>query len=329
MLVIDPTDEGMQMARAIMQITKGQLERVTSADEMLTGTSEAADRFAREAAQTEAILRGAEQEFVADREEVRTRPEASFTAGYPKIIARGRNYPLQVYVHLSALIGEVERLLREQLAPLGGALATSTADAALPIARGRLITAQPNIRNIFANPPRHEIVWMDDYHRLDFQISYAGQDPRTTVCGGFVDIFVDGLIVAQIPVSISVPAKGAEVPADGAAQVETVKMLSRIFASYAHEDDALVRACKTYYRTLGIHMYVDRDELLSGNPWRATLAKLMEKSDLFQLYWSQAAADSTEVANEWQVALDLARRVRGTSSAPFTGRSPCPQRQRR
>lgn len=307
MLVIDPTDEGMQMAKAIMHITKGQLERVTSDDEMLAGTGKAADRFAREAAQAEAILKRAEEEFVADREEAEARPEVSFTAGYPKIIARARQYSMQVYIHVSALLGEVEKLIREQLAQLGGALATSTADAALPIARGRLITAQPNIKNIFANPPRQEIVWMDDYHSLHFQISYAGQESGATVCGGFVDIFVDGLIVGQIPVSISVPAKRAKGPVDGAVQVETVKMLSRIFASYAHEDEALVRACKAYYRTLGIHMYVDHDELLSGDPWRATLAKLMEKSDLFQLYWSQSAADSTEVANEWQVALELSR----------------------
>ena len=220
MLVIDPTDEGMQMARAIMQITKGQLERVTSDDELLTGTSEAADRFTREAAQAEAVLTAAEQEFVADREEAETRPGVSFTAGYPKIIARGRNYPVQVYVHVSALLAEVEKLLREQLSSLGTALATSTADAALPIARGRLITIQPNIRNIFANPPRQEIVWVDDYHRLDFQISYAGQEHRATVCGGFVDIFVDGLIVGQIPVSINVQAKRAKLPVEGAAQVE-------------------------------------------------------------------------------------------------------------
>jgi hypothetical protein len=279
MLVIDPTHEGMQMAKAIMHITKGQLEPVTSDDEMLTGMTKAADRFMREAAQAEAILTGAEQEFVADREEAKTRPEVSFTAGYPKIIARGSNYPVQIYVHVSALLAEVEKLLREQLAPLGAALATSTADSALPIARGRLITVQPNIMNIFANPPRQEIVWVDDYHRLDFQISYAGQGRGATVCGGFVDIFVDGLIVGQIPVSINVPAKRAKLSVEGAAWVETVKMLSRIFASYAHEDEALVRACKTYYRTLGIHMYVDRDELLSGDPWRATLAKLMEKSD--------------------------------------------------
>src|SRR5260370_33067594 len=96
MLVIDPTDEGMQMARAIMQITKGQLERVTSDDELLTGTSEAADRFTREAAQAEAILTAAEKEFVADREETETRPAVSFTSEYPKILARGGNYPCQL-----------------------------------------------------------------------------------------------------------------------------------------------------------------------------------------------------------------------------------------
>ena len=43
MLVIDPTDEGMQMAKAIVRITQGQLEPVMSDDEMLAAQERAAD----------------------------------------------------------------------------------------------------------------------------------------------------------------------------------------------------------------------------------------------------------------------------------------------
>lgn len=42
MLVIDPTEEGMRMANAIVRITQGQVEPVTSDDEMLAGAGGAA-----------------------------------------------------------------------------------------------------------------------------------------------------------------------------------------------------------------------------------------------------------------------------------------------
>ena len=49
---------------------------------------------------------------------------------------------------------------------------------------------------------------------------------------------------------------------------------------------------------MGIHLYVDRDDLLSGQYWEPVLQKIITTSDVFQLYWSQAAADSSAVEND-------------------------------
>ena len=52
---------------------------------------------------------------------------------------------------------------------------------------------------------------------------------------------------------------------------------------------------------------VDHIDLRSGEDWRAGLERMIRESDIFQLYWSAAAAASPEVEKEWRLALGLAK----------------------
>ncbi len=302
MLVIDPTDEGLEMAKAIAGITHGRWDPVTSADELAKRTSEAGATVSRDLARAEELLHQADDEYHAIQTQVEPQARVSFSAGYPAEIEPQRKYPLLVYIHLNELKQAIEALLKEEIGASGAPPICSSAAAATRIPRGTLITVQPNIPGIFANPPRQEIVWLEDYHKLNFEIQHAGPDAAGRSCAGFIDVLADGAFVGHIPVSIAVVT-------DSLPLTETVPLtvtsnpFARIFASYAHEDEAVVQACKETYKAFGIHLYVDRDDLLSGQPWRQTLQKLIAKCDLFQLYWSQPAADSTEVASEWELAL--------------------------
>ena len=144
------------------------------------------------------------------------------------------------------------------------------------------------------------MTWAEAIEELTFQIFYAGRDQDLFPCSGFVDISTNGLLLAQIPVSIQVGA--------GESRLEhrTTAMISRVFASYSRKNEPIVRACKATYRALGIQLFVDKDDLLSGQVWRDVIRRSIADHDLFQLFWSRAAADSDEVANEWVLALDVA-----------------------
>jgi hypothetical protein len=50
---------------------------------------------------------------------------------------------------------------------------------------------------------------------------------------------------------------------------------------------------------------VDKASLLAGQDWEQALLGLIEKADLFQLFWSEAASRSPNVAEEWRHALLL------------------------
>jgi hypothetical protein len=69
----------------------------------------------------------------------------------------------------------------------------------------------------------------------------------------------------------------------------------------------VVDLCVATYQGLGVEVLLDRLDLRSGDDWRATLARMISDADVFQLYWSVAAAASSEVQHEWQLALDLSK----------------------
>jgi hypothetical protein len=80
-------------------------------------------------------------------------------------------------------------------------------------------------------------------------------------------------------------------------------LYKRIFASYNHADTSIVLACRNAYKALGLDHIIDIDNLRSGQVWNAELMKMIDTSDLFQLFWSERSAQSQYVRQEWQYAL--------------------------
>jgi hypothetical protein len=322
-LLIDPTDEGRKMAEAIAKITEGMWEAAATEEQLAVRLDEAARSYAEGVAQAERILQDFERGSETAREEVGGRAEVSFTAGYPPRVVPGSKYPMLVFIHLLELKASVERMLRDVFRSKRLQLATSSSQAISAIERGKLITVQPAIKDVFANPPRYEIVWLEDVHKLEFEISYAGEGGGSVVCSGFIDVSVDGLLIGQIPMSIAVgaesqPAKRLHV------NIETAKMFSRIFASYAREDLTVVHACRQAYKALGVYLYVDRDDLLAGQSWRSVLAEMIRRTDLFQLYWSEEAAASENVSREWELAIEVGGERRSSFIRPCYWQVPMP-----
>jgi hypothetical protein len=89
---------------------------------------------------------------------------------------------------------------------------------------------------------------------------------------------------------------------DNTARV-TASRFARIFASYSHADTKVVLACRDAYRALGLTVEIDVDSLRSGDPYAQVLRDLISEADVFQLFWSRHAAESTAVRTEWEWAL--------------------------
>ncbi len=77
----------------------------------------------------------------------------------------------------------------------------------------------------------------------------------------------------------------------------------QIFISYSRKDTEIAIACRNAYRALGFDVLMDMDSLRAGQNWNEELKRLIDRSSIFQLFWSARSAQSTFVRQEWQYAL--------------------------
>src|SRR5688572_16276346 len=176
------------MASAIAGITHGRWDPVTSAEQLEKRTQEVAAEHAEVAARAEEILQEANSEYEELETSTQDKTKVTFSAGYPSRIQMGHKYPLLVYIHLDGLKQEIDEYIKKEIAASGATPSSSSAASATRIPRGTLITVRPNILDIFTNPPQQEVVWLDDYHRVSFELRYAGASKVSTSCSGFIDI---------------------------------------------------------------------------------------------------------------------------------------------
>ncbi|AKJ10148.1 hypothetical protein ABB07_08965 [Streptomyces incarnatus] len=301
-ILIDPTDDGVALIRRIAGITHGRWDAVRGRDELAASAAQSAEAAVAHAQEAEALLASAVAEADTVGREVADREPVSFTAAYPGLLEPGDSAPLWLYVHLSTMQAEVERELAEVAGNLGRLPGRATGVSTTVIPAGHVLEIRPVLDQFRCVPDRQDVIWLEQLEALRFDLTYVGSSADAT-CRGRIEVNINGLPVAEVPlvIQVTVPAARRELR-----QLSSAPMLRRVFASYAHEDEQFVRRCKAAYRALGINLFVDREDLESGQPWRSVLREMIAQHDLFQLYWSQSAAASTHVAEEWDFALKVA-----------------------
>ena len=87
----------------------------------------------------------------------------------------------------------------------------------------------------------------------------------------------------------------------------TSPVYQAIFCSYSHQDTQIVERVERAYKALGLDFLRDVMMLKSGQDWNAELLNMIDRADIFQLFWSNTAAASKYVREEWEHALNLRR----------------------
>lgn len=258
----------------------------------------------RRRSQAERSTPGEPTEEPVQRRQPEPGDQASFTAGYPGMVTPHTWYSLSVYVHLPRLQAEADQRIAEESRWFGLRPAGSKAAAYAPLPKGTLLWVRPEVPGVEFNPPAQEVRWLEDLQQVAFRLQATSEAAGQTVLGA-VEVHAGPLLVAQVPLSIHVRGAGEPQERPETAAVSTGRLFSSVFASYAHEDDRVVRAFAEAYRALGIDVLVDKSSLRAGEDWEQTLLRLIDEADLFQLFWSEAASRSPYVAEEWQRALSL------------------------
>lgn len=229
--------------------------------------------------------------------------DVNFSAFYPKEITVEKWHTLLIYTYVPSVLEAVRKDARKFEDEIGEIRESKPSTTKL--ARGTDITVVPTCEGIMFNPESVTFQWLEDQHRAEFRLR-ADASLADMAGNAQVTLYVGPLIVGTLKMGILFNETGP-----GSVQSEEVSARiyhqDDIFISYSHRDTDIVKNCKTAYEALGHNILIDFETLRSGQRWNAGLMRMIERANIFQLFWSENSSKSEFCRQEWQYALGLNR----------------------
>ncbi len=236
--------------------------------------------------------------------------EVIFRAYHPPSLKVGDKRQLLVYAHLEAALEAVATDAGQVLGKAAKEYRQAEAEATMAIAAGTEITVVPQAEGLAFDPPEAKLVWAGSWQRADFEMTATGERVGHVIEGS-VSCYVGPLLIADVRLPVVVPKPGETATGDDGDDQQasqSATMYRSVFASYSHADTAVVEAMETACKALGMDYLRDVMTLKSGQSWSDELLEMIERADIFQLFWSETCAESPYVEQEWQHALNLVER---------------------
>lgn len=179
----------------------------------------------------------------------------------------------------------------------------------LPIKKGDKLTVQLNLsEGVQCKETIKSVVWHGHYTDCSF-IAKLVDDQQDSI-DGTAYILINDLPAGEMPFTIDVIEAQ---PRKLYAPVES-RRYSKIFISYAHQDEIQVRDIAEGCRMLGKDYFFDRHSLHAGDIFKEKILNYIDNADLFVLCWSKNAATSEWVNIEREHALRLIQEGKETLS---------------
>ena len=233
--------------------------------------------------------------------EARSWPEpVQMSAYYPQEMAPLNWHPLQAYVYRASAAAQVRQDAQRRLGTLWEYLNRGGARATQPIEVGAHVTAMPRLDGFEFEPVSVTIAFRETWHSFDFDLR-AVDAPLDQDALGSIEFTVEGIVVADVPLSIYV-SEGAATPRTTSTVGDPYR---KVFCSYSHQDKQIADRVQTVCEMMDLKYLRDVYTLKAGEVWNPRLLELVELADVFQLFWSLPASQSKYVRQEWEHALSL------------------------
>jgi TIR domain len=236
--------------------------------------------------------------------------EVKFTAYYHSELRPAAWYTLLVYAHVPEALKDIDADSRSRIDRRASGLKTNAVTATQAVRRGAEIAVVPEMPGCRFNPPRASLLWLEDWHRIEFRMQADPEQPGFEdgkAANGRLAFYVGAVLIAELKFwthfSVEVDA-ASDAPPDKHVAADPYEA---VFVSYSHEDELVVEGLEKAYEALGIQYIRDVNTLRSGEQWNQALLKKIDEADIFQLCWSAAAKRSRYVKQEWRHALALGR----------------------
>lgn len=225
--------------------------------------------------------------------------ELPYTAAYyPREVAPRTWQPFYAYIYTRTA---QEHVQTDSVKQMGRRWATNRQTSEVPaalIAEGAPLIATPLLEGFQFNPPNAALNFFDEWHRFDFKIR-ASDDWVNRESSGVVIFSVMGVIIAELPIRVRVGGIGI----DQETVSTTGTAYRTVFASHSMRDEHI--AANIAHAKIALqHESLRAVTILdSEDTWSPDLQDKIRRAELFQLFWSQSAASSVHVQNEWEHAL--------------------------
>jgi hypothetical protein len=223
------------------------------------------------------------------------------SAFHPKEVVPGETHRLLAYAHRAWV--EVGKEALEVLGAPAQDVRGVSGPAKREVAASVEVQVIPQGEGLTFSPAQQSLHLWDDSQRAEFRFR-AACDHEGRACNGTLTFLVEGFLLGDLAFSVFVRDRATQAVFPGeAASVSASPQYRRIFASYSRRDEPVVRLCERAVQALGDEYLRDLVALRSGEEWSPRLLELIDEADLFQLFWSKRAAESTEIEREWRHAL--------------------------
>ncbi len=224
------------------------------------------------------------------------------SAFHPREVVAEKVQRLVAYAHIESAKPEVTRHALEALELSAEEVRAVSETARRAVSREAEVLVVPQAEGLTFSPSQQFLSLWEDWQAAEFRFR-AAADRTGGACSGSVMFLVEGMLIAEVPISVFVRAAGADATfGEEMAQV-AASPYRRIFPSHSHQDIEIITACERYTAMCGDEYLRDVRALRSGEEWSPRLLELIDEADVFQLFWSPNAAQSPYVEEEWRHAL--------------------------
>lgn len=243
--------------------------------------------------------------------------EVNFRMYSPPVAEINTRSSIHVYAFVTSTLKQVEEDIQRFQTDLGGVVPKpKEAKQTSMVERDTPITVIPESDELEFEPATLTKKWYGDWTRYDFDFRPPEGIVDETVFVR-VSIQIEGIEIAHIKCAIEVEQPTTKPSVSSASMTltttnplakqkyisKTTTPYQRIFISYSRRDTQVARSYKLAQTALGNDVFLDVDNLRSGENWQAGLAKAIDEADIFQLFWSEHSAESQYCRYEWEYAL--------------------------
>lgn len=224
----------------------------------------------------------------------------------PAEVVPNKSFIIRVYLYLPHELREVDSKMKE-IDP--SAIKKDYKPLDLPVNEGDKITVELELSDdVTCKKPIKTVIWKNRYTDCSFMAKLT--DPNQENIEGTVNVYINDLPVGEMLFTIDVVDSR---PQKAYTKIDS-RRFSKIFISYAHQDENQVRGIAEGCRMLGTEYFFDRHTLQAGDLFKERILSFINEADLFVLCWSKNAAESEWVRIEREHALRLIREGKSSLS---------------